>query len=350
MRGFFLLLLPLFLFYGCREPNQPDEIQRVDEYGANGIFVLNEGIMDHNNSTLTQYDFAANLLTEDIFLAMNNRGLGDTGNDLKLYGSKLYCVVNISSTIEVMDKNARSLKQISLAGKQPRHIDFYLNYAYVSCFDGSVLRIDTATLEVDVTAQAGLNPDGLCVANGKLYVANSGGLSSPNYDNSISVFSLPDLSLLTTIPVVINPTRVLADRYGDVYVMSNGNYNDIPATFQRINTQTDEVVQVFDFPVSNFAISDNLCYLYSYNYSTQESAFKVLDVETETVLKEGFIADGTSITTPYCIAVNPDNGDVYITDARNYTVSGTVYCFDADGNKRFSFNVGVNPSSIVFYQ
>ena len=349
MRGIFLLLLPLLLFSGCREPNQPEEIQRVEEYASNGIFVLNEGVMNYNNSTLTQYNITENILTEDIFLAMNNRGLGDTGNDLKLYGSKLYCVVNISSTIEVMDKNAHSLKQISLAGKQPRHIDFYLNYAYVSCFDGSVLRIDTATLEVDATAQAGLNPDGLCVANGKLYVANSGGLSSPNYDNSVSVFSLPDLSLLKTIPVVINPTKVLADSYGDVYVMSNGNYNDIPTTFQRVNTLTDEVVQVFDFPVSNFTIYNDLCYLYSYNYSTQESAFKVLNVETETVLKESFIADGTSITIPYCIAVNPDNGDVYITDARNYTVSGAVYCFDPDGYKRFSFNAGINPSSIVFY-
>ena len=75
---------------------------------------------------------------------------------------------------------------------------------------------------------------------------------------------------------------------------------------------------------------------------------KVLDLETDEVVKEQFISDGTQLQTPYNIMVNPLNGDVYITDAGTYTANGDVYCFDKDGKKKFSFEAGLNPSAMAF--
>ncbi len=60
----------------------------------------------------------------------------------------------------------------------------------MSCFDGSIVKIDTASLQIEATATAGRNPEGVCVVNNKLYVSNSGGLDFPNYDNTVSVFDL----------------------------------------------------------------------------------------------------------------------------------------------------------------
>ena len=92
---------------------------------AYGVYVLNEGLFQHNNCTLSYYDFETLTLTPDIFLQVNKRGLGDTGNDLKKYGSKLYCVVNNSHRVEVMDfATAQSIKAIPLSGKSPRQITF----------------------------------------------------------------------------------------------------------------------------------------------------------------------------------------------------------------------------------
>ena len=337
------------LCFSCEKPEPIEEPQNTPvEEVSHGVYVLSEGLMNMNNSTLTFYDFDKGTTT-DAFLAANNRGLGDTGNDLQVYGSKLYCVVNISETVEIMDKNtAKSLKQISLSGRQPRRIAFDGDYAYVCCFDGAVVKIDTATMEVTATTQAGSNPDGICVANGKLYVANSGGLNYPNYGNTVTVFDLATFTSIKEIPVVINPTRMGTDSQGDVYLVSNGNYGDVPMTFQRIDSQTDEVVQTFNFPVTNFAISGNLCYLYSFNWSNYEYAVKVLDVTTEQIVKEQFVTDGTSFICPYGIAVNPANGDVYLTDAHYNSTNGDVYCFGSDGHKKFSFEAGISPSCIVF--
>ena len=342
------LVLPL-LAVSCHRPGpEPEPEPQPDAY-ANGMYILNEGLFQMNNSTLSYYDFTTGKLTENIFLDVNHRGLGDVGNDLKRYGSKLYIVVNNSNIVEVVDvKTVQSLKTINLSGKQPRQVAFLDDKAYISCFDGDVVRIDTASLEVEASVHTGPNPDGICACNGKLYVCNSGGLSYPNYGNTVSVVDPATFTVVKDITVAVNPTRVkgYSDRY--VYVVSNGNYGDVPYTFQKIDCQTDEIVKNYNLEVLNFDIHQNLAYVYSYNYSTMTSWIKVLDLETDEIVKEQFISDGTQLKTPYGIKVNPLNGDVYITDAGTFTTNGDVYCFDKDGKKKFSFEAGLNPSAMAF--
>ena len=342
------LVLPL-LAVSCHRPGpEPEPEPQPDAY-ANGMYILNEGLFQMNNSTLSYYDFTTGKLTENIFLDVNHRGLGDVGNDMKRYGSKLYIVVNNSNIVEVVDvRTVQSLKTINLSGKQPRQVAFLDDKAYISCFDGDVVRIDTASLEVEASVHTGPNPDGICACNGKLYVCNSGGLSNPNYGNTVSVVDPATFTVVKDITVAINPTRVkgYSDRY--VYVVSNGNYGDVPYTFQKIDCQTDEIVKNYNLEVLNFDIHQNLAYVYSYNYSTMTSWIKVLDLETDEIVKEQFISDGTQLKTPYGIKVNPLNGDVYITDAGTFTTNGDVYCFDKDGKKKFSFEAGLNPSAMAF--
>ncbi len=339
-----VIVLLTLLCAGCKDPMPPElPVVALED----GFFVLNEGLWQMNNSTLSFVPFNGEV-RDDVFLAANRRGLGDTGTDLAQYGGKIYVVVNVSETVEIMDRNAVSLTQIRLPGKQPRKIAFEQQYAYVSCYDGSVLQIDTATMKVTATRQAGRNPDAVCVCNHKLYVANSGGLDYPNYDNTVSVFDLEDFSLLKTITVVCNPMRMKCDDFGDVYLLSSGNYGDVAPAFQRIDSRTDEVVQTFDFGVTNFDIAGNFCYFYNYDYATMQSEVKVLNVQTEEIVNQQFITDGTTIETPYGIAVSPDGSWVVLTDAGNYTTNGDVYIYDKTGRCQLKREVGINPSVVMF--
>ena len=343
-----LLILPILVIYCVPKPPLPEPEPIPDTY-ANGLFILNEGLFQQNNSTLSYYNFKDGTFTENIFLNVNHRGLGDVGNDLQRYGSKLYIVVNNSNIVEVVDaKTVQSLKTINLNGKQPRYITFLDNKAYISCFDGDVVRIDTAALEVEATVHTGPNPDGICTCNGKIYVSNSGGLSAPNYGNTVSVIDPASFTVTKDITVAINPTRIKSYNNRYVYVVSNGDYGTVPYTFQKIDCQTDEVVKTYNLEVLNFEIHQNLAYIYTYNFNTMTSAWiSVLDLETDEIVKEQFISDGTQLKTPYGIKVNPLNGDVYITDAGTFTTNGDIYCFDKNGKKKFSFEGGLNPSAMV---
>ena len=126
--------------------------------------------------------------------------------------------------------------------------------------------------------------------------------------------------------------------------ISAGDYN-----FVQIDTRTDEVKQIYDEKVMNFAINDQLAYLYNFNYTTQDSQIKVFNLQTGTTLREDFITDETEINTPYGIYVNPYSGNIYITDAYNYLVRGDVLCFNPQGKLIYRLtNIGQNPNTVVF--
>ena len=148
------------------------------EESTTELYVLSEGLFNQNNSTLARHSFTNNQTITSYFSSINNRGLGDTANDMALYGNKLYIVVNVSSQIEVIDwYTGLSVKQIPLlqdngSSRQPRNIAFHQDKAYVCCFAGTIARIDTTSLTVDDKQHAGRNPDGICVHIQTLYVSN----------------------------------------------------------------------------------------------------------------------------------------------------------------------------------
>ena len=319
------------------------------------LYVLSEGLFNMNNSTLSLINFQNRTITPDYFLLQNNRGLGDTANDMKLYGSKLWIVVNVSSQVEVLDvKSGYSIKRIpffntSGVARQPRYITFYGNKAYVCSFDGTVERIDTTTMAIEAVVVVGRNPDGITAVNGKLYVSNSGGLDIPNYDNTVSVVDINTFTEVKKITVGINPFKLEADSQGDVYVVSRGNNSTIKSTWSRISSQTDEVVQTFDnLPVVNFTIHNDTAYIYNYDYVNSTYWVKTFDCKTEQIISDNFITDSTVLERPFGIYVHPTNGNVYLTDALNYTVKGNLYCFTRKGKLLYKIeSIGLNPNTVV---
>lgn len=341
------------------------------ETETSGMYILCEGLFNMNNSTLSYYDFTKGEMLSfqdpdkrgndktsyDFFKMQNGRKLGDTANDLQRYGSKLWCAINVSSQIEVMDINTgKSLKQIPLfdesgIGREPRYFAFYRDKAYVCNFDGTVVRIDTTSLEAEASVKVGRNPDGICVANRKLYVSNSGGLNQENPDNTVSVIDINTFKELKKIEVRKNLGTILSDVSGNVYVVSREKFNyetnDYDCQLHRIDSETDLVIETYEEPILSFTISGHKAYMYSYN--SQQEAVKVMDTRTGQIIDDDFIKDGTSITRIYNIAVNPVNQDVYICDAQNYVINGSVLCFNKDGKHKFTIDAkGINPNSIVF--
>jgi hypothetical protein len=337
-----------FILVSCEEkPKEPS--------GDNfNIWVLNEGVWQMGNGSITAYNTSTNERESDIYSSANNgRQLGDTPNDIVLYGAKVYVVVSTSNRIDVLDsKTGVSIQQISVTTSspksEPRQAAYHNGKVYVCCFDGSVVKIDTASLAIEATVKAGRNPDGICVSNNKLYVSNSGGLDweTGNYDTTVSVFDLSTFTKIKDIPVKMNPGQMKADKNGNIYVVSIGNYVDVSPCLQRINTTTDVVENVFDIAITRFDIYDNQLYFYESDYFSGNTSYQVLDLLQNRITNTNFIS-GNTIQTPNGVSINPISGDIYIFDALDYTSTGDVYCFDRNGNKKFQFEAGVSPKKVV---
>ena len=373
MKKFILAILAIAaLTVSCREPIVPsptpgEEVGGSESGAIAGFFLINEGNMGSNKCTLDYYDYASGIYSKNIFPQRNPSvalSLGDGGNDVEIYGGKLYAVVNRSNIVEVMDvATARHIGQIDIPNC--RYIAFEGGNAYVSSYAGPfgvdptsrlgyVAKVDTTTLRVVDTCTVGYQPEEMAVVGRKLYVANSGGYRYPDYDNTVSVINLDSFKESKKIEVAINLHRMEKDIHGNVWVSSRGDYYTIPSRTYVIDSATDRVMHEIQIPVADMAICGDSLYVYSseWNYATQSSdvAYAIVNTSNFSVVSNNFITDGTdaSIISPYALAVNPSNREILLTDAGDYVTPGIVYCFSPDGKKKWSATTGDIPSHIVF--
>ena len=309
-----------------------------------GLYVLNQGNFGANNSTLTYYDYTTKALVADQFITANTTKLGDTGNDLGVYGAKMFIVVNNSNVIDVVAaKGAKLLKQITL--NQPRSVVFYKSNAFVTSYNGTVSVIDTTSLAITKTITVGSDPEQMAISNGKLYVANSGGLD-PTPGTTISVIDPVALTVTKTITgVLADPVTLAGDAYGHVYALSLGNFSTVGPGMTIINNATDVVQSTAAVSLSyNIPIVVNGDFAY---YFTVDNKIAVYNTKTQAIAQANFITDGTTITTPYAITVDSITGEVFITDAKDYSSNGTLYAFDKTGKKEYTLVTGINPGKVA---
>ena len=88
----------------------------------NRVYILNEGSYQKNNAGITYYDpDKRNNVIDDIFYKQNEAKLGDTGQDIIRYGSKIYIAVYKSSIVEVINANTgvtiKTIPMVTLTDK-----------------------------------------------------------------------------------------------------------------------------------------------------------------------------------------------------------------------------------------
>lgn len=355
LRGSIMILASLIIISSCKKDPDDKEDIKPEPPKSTAVYVLNQGLVSANNASVTMYDLKENTVVNDYFSSQNNRGLGEIGYDLLIYGQKAYIITNISSQLEVVDAvTFKSIKQIPLFDNedkpmQPSALASHDGKIFISTYKGLVSVLDTISLEITKEIEVGLNPDALLVANNKLWVSNSGGLNFPNYDNTLSVIDLGTLTETGKIFVGTNPYTLQSDNYGDIYVITRGNYSDIKMRLKVIDSESQTIKHTFDeFEAFNFTIKGDTAYVYYYDFIQAKSSIMLINVKTEEVLTTNFITDGTVVRTVYGIAVDPLSNDVYVCDANNFEGVGKVYCFTPDGKLKFSFDAGVNPVAVRF--
>ena len=381
LKQIFILFLPLlWVATSCREdelvvpteyeiiPGSPDRDSRI-----RGFYLVNEGNMGSNKCTIDYCDFVTGLYARNFYAERNPdviKELGDVGNDIGIYGSRLWVVVNCSHKVEVLDaKSGVRIGQVDIPNC--RYVRFYRGRAYVSSYVGPVLidpnapkgavyEIDTLSLAVTRKVSVGYQPEEMEIVDDYMYVANSGGYRAPNYDNTVSVIQMVDFKQVQQIPVGINLHRLKKDKYGKLWVTSRGDFMSRPSRLYVMEKKPGYnrmiVTDTIPTACSNMAFFGDMMYFYATEWNdytaTNKISYGVIDVRTKEIVSDNFITDGTEkeITIPYGIAIHPETGDIYVTDAKNNVSSGTLYCFSPDGKKKWSVRTGDFPAHITFLE
>lgn len=367
----FVLTAAVILTGSCMNSKPPVGV--LPEPGELGrLYILNEGVMGMGNSSIDFYDFADGTYVTDAFPAANPDvpfGLGDTGNDLAVYGGKLWAVMNGSDLVEVMD--ASTMEHIrAIDVPACRDIAFSGRYAYVTSWAGNVsddgdrtgmvYRIDINSLSIAGTVEVGYQPEDIAVLDGKIYVANSGGMTD-GYDNRLSIIDEESFSLEKTVEIAANICDIAPDAYGRLWISSPGDYYSVHSGIYVYDTVSGTVLKhesganilpewINDIRVSSmYSTGSHLWVLgneneWDYTAGAGKYCLYTIDCQALTMTRTELSRTGAeSISNPYGIWVSPDEKTIAITDAASYTEPGYILFLDANLNFVSSFQTGFLP-------
>ena len=364
-------------------PSKDSELtgEKVDVSGISKdvkkVFVLSEGSMGSNNATLDFLRISDGNYITGAFKKMNPdaaAGLGDVGNDIVIIGDEAWIVVNNSGIVEVISaKDETEIAAIQVP--TPRRIAFDDQYAYVTSWAGAytiytsdpktntssitdysnpkgqVYRINLKTKKVEGIVQVGYQPEGIAYYDGKLYVANSGGISSqlpPNYayDNTISMIETDKFTTVKLyIEVKVNLKDVYSDGKGNIYVTTLGDYWSTHSGLYMLNSNLS-VKAVTDY-VSTSAILGDTVYVIGtdteWDWNSSSHVYKAYSVKNGTKTEITLPVSGT----PYGLAAI-DSSTFLVADAGDYFNPGTVSCI-SNGAKAWTVTTGVCPGHFAIY-
>lgn len=381
--GKVVLAIALVAAAGCRkedtlrflpgENGEPSDYEVVDaavdaSAKPSGIYLVNQGNQGSNKARLDFLNFHNGFYIRDVFTEYNPevvKGLGDTGNDVQVYKGKVFVVVNGSHKVEIMD--AYSMKRLAQVDiPNCRFIAFDGNCAYVTSYvakdaeslktqKGALYCIDLDTYKVTGQVTVGYQPEQLVIMDGKAYVANSGGYVA-GYDDTVSVVDLKSMKVEYDIKVAINLGLMLVDAEGTIWVSSQGNFSDVSSTLNYLVKKGDkyELGGSVNVPVSSMALAGDKIYVIGTTYIPPTwkptTTYNIVNVKTRELESGSFITDGTEsdIATAFTVTVNSGNGDIYVTDAKDYVSSGTLHCYTGSGKHKWSVRTGDIPARIAF--
>ena len=374
-------ILTLLLLSACRQDVMIVPMEKSDPGGKTqkgdivGMYLLNEGNMGSNKSTLDYLDLSDTVVHyyRNIYSERNPStvmSLGDVGNDCQIYGQRLWLVINCSNKVEV----ARADDAIRIGkGDIPncRYVTFKDQYAYVSSYVGtvyassdsplgSVYKVDTLSLQKVDSCSVGYQPEEMAIIGNSLYVANSGGyqgMTGQGYESTVSVIDLASMQEVDKIEVAPNLHHLKADRYNQLWVTARGNYMDETSSIWWLEPDTNGNMKVgghIDQPVSDLCIVGDSLYFYGSQWSevsmTNTITYGIINVKTHQVVSTS-LSDAPEISKirmPYGIIVNPIHRDFYLMDAKNYLSSGELLHFLSDGTFDWKVKTGDIPAHAAF--
>ena len=334
------------------DENKPDLPIEPETYPT---YILNEGLWGANNANITKFYANYNIGTlTDEYLANNGKQMGDVANAMIEENNSIYVLLNGSKYVARLNEFTQEQARYTFPENEgePRCMDVEDNFIYVTQYGGQVSKINIKDMSLAGTFNKGDNLEGIVEKDGKLYVANSyKGIN--DFNQEVFVINAKTMALEKTLQVVLNPTKIheIDDK---IYLISQGNYKDIPGALQIFDTEkgtfTPILENVTKITEGNNGLVYGVCSTYDSNWQLTNSFF-TYDPKTNKVSKESFLQDAPSsfsIDAIYLLEVDENNGFIYV-GTSDYVNSGTIYQFDKAGKLIQSFDSGgINPSAMVF--
>lgn len=321
---------------GCKkddfgpQSNQPNQSQKVT-----GVVVLNEGTFTWSNASLSVVNLENQTVNNNVFQQANNLPLGDVAQSAKRVGDEILVVVNNSNKIVRVNAENFTLNG-SIEGLQsPRYMEFTnsdSNEIWVTdLFANQIHVVDLNTNAVSGAILVSGWCENIERFDNKMWVLNK-------KDSVIQVYHSQNQQLVSSL--LSNDKVIDFKRMASHEVLVYGKKG-----IYKVNTNSLAIESIHAFgtiktggKIAYDSINKKV-YLLSKN-------LEMLDLANP--------SQWEVILTPnagqqfYGLATHPQNGNVFVTDAKDYVQNGVLIQWDVLTKETTEYGVGIAPQYILF--
>lgn len=337
MKKFFFECVVLISFFSCEKINVADENPDISKHG---IYVLNEGVWNQNNSSISYFDFDSTENISDLATQKWGHPLGDTGNSFYEKNDTVFICVTSSNKIEIFQKSTGNLIRTFQfpQNTEPRFSVRVEDKLFVTSFKlGAVVKINLKNYQQEKIIPIGNYPEQIIDVNGKLVVA----VTDLGIGNQIAVVNSKTEEKETSIRVGINPVNLFES---ENFILVHCVVFDKPESFiYRLNKNNFEVIDSVSIKKKNVQIGKygpNQIYL----IDEEKVELADSDLENSSTL---FFVNKIHSKIIYSSLFDEKNEILWIASTDAYTVQGWLEGFK-NGEKIFgAFQTGKNPGDLL---
>ena len=317
-----------------------------------GLFILCEGNFQYGNATLSFYDPSDNHIQNEIFFRANGMKLGDVAQSMTIYNNKGWIVVNNSHVIFAIDIN--TFKEIGRIENltSPRYIHFVSDEkAYVSqIWDNRIYIINPQTYKITGYIQV----PGMSVESGSTEQMVQFGkyvyCSCWSYQNRILKIDTETNEIVDELTVGIQPNSLVIDNENRLWTLTDGGFEGSPYGYESpalfcIDPETFSILKTYSFKIGNqpseLQLNGAKDKLYWINDDIWEMDINSLSLPSKPLIPY-------KDTKFYGLTINPENGEIYVADAIDYSQQGIIYRYSSEGNLIDQFYVGITPGAFCW--
>lgn len=321
-------------------------------------YIINYGSFSGDKSTVTAYNKETQTATNGFYESVNGVSMVSNVQHACHYNNSIYFMGNSSDQIFWVNDESfeQSENSITTDIVKPRYCVAAGNYLYVSCWGGDIwtdeslsyiAKVNVTTKSVEKKISLAGGPEGLAIANNKLYAAL-------NYKDSVAVIDLASeaISFIETPAVT---SYFTTDKNDNLYVSLVSTYSDFSENtgLGYINTKTDQLEATYKLdgvstsyvnilaPNSDFSKIYVMTSAYDANWNLT-GAVSVFDVASKSFESENFVEGIVGLN-----GVAYYNNQVFCFVAESVTANGKAQIYNTDGTLSGEIETGIAPFMLL---
>jgi DNA-binding beta-propeller fold protein YncE len=332
-----IFVLPLLYLSCVKDKPQPQDIPDIDFTSSQKVYIVNEGNFMNGNASVSLFDTGNNQVTENYYQARNNSALGDVAQSISRINGDFYIVINNSGKVVVCNPEFKFKKQIN-GFTSPRYLLQISNKkAYVSDLYANAITI----LDLNNGIKTGSIScfgwtEQMVMFYNKVFVTNI----SSNY---LYVINAINDEKEDSVFVGKGCGSLVIDKNDQLWALSGGTVNVTPTLWKinplKLSEKTSYAFKSTDKP-GNLCINGGKDTLYYLNQGICRMPIN------SSGLQNAFIEKGNK--NFYALAVNPENSDIYVSDALDYIQKSNIYIYKASGALKVQFKAGIISGNFYF--